>query len=67
MEKDDFYNFPPFFTLQPVAKTRAKQLNLWRDLILDYYRKNEIYTLVISDCELFENKAINSKKTYLMF
>jgi hypothetical protein len=32
----DLYNFPPFFTIQPVLITREKQLEQWRDLILKY-------------------------------
>lgn len=32
-----FYSFKPFFTLQPVAQTREKQLKLWRELIISYY------------------------------
>ena len=33
----EFYNFPPFFTIQPVLATREKQLALWRELILNYH------------------------------
>ena len=31
-----FYEYPPYFTLQPVAATRAKQSASWRKLILEY-------------------------------
>lgn len=27
-------DFPPFYTIQPVAETQEKQLELWRDIIL---------------------------------
>jgi len=30
----DVRDFPPLYTLQPVATTRAKQLDLWRGLVL---------------------------------
>ncbi|KAL6256323.1 hypothetical protein P5V15_012440 [Pogonomyrmex californicus] len=32
------YSFPPFFTLQPHADTRAKQIAAWKSLVLEYYR-----------------------------
>lgn len=31
-----FYHLPPFFTLQPHAAVRAKQLELWKQLISEY-------------------------------
>lgn len=31
------FHFPPFFTLQPHAETRAKQLAAWRSLVLEWY------------------------------
>ena len=40
----EFYNFPPFFTIQPVLETREKQLALWRQLILDYHTFQKIKT-----------------------
>ena len=30
------YSFPPFFTLQPHQATRAKQIEAWRHLVLNY-------------------------------
>jgi hypothetical protein len=32
----EFWSFKPFFTIQPVATTREKQLNCWRSFILQY-------------------------------
>ena len=32
----EYYDFPPFFTVQPNANTRAKQLRLWSELIVAY-------------------------------
>ncbi|ELT92317.1 hypothetical protein CAPTEDRAFT_161891 [Capitella teleta] len=58
------YNFPPFFTLQPNADTRRKQLDAWRSLVLDYHRHNKQYTLDIAEAQssdLFFNKSINRK------
>lgn len=54
-----YYNFPPFFTLQPVLSTREKQLSQWRDLILSYHTKLKIKTLVVHDCPLWKNQKIN--------
>lgn len=31
-----FYHLPPFFTLQPHAGVRAKQLDLWKQLISEH-------------------------------
>ena len=40
-----FYNFRPFYTLQPVMGTREKQLKLWRELILQYHSFHKLYTM----------------------
>ena len=55
----EFYSFPPFFTIQPVLATREKQLALWRELILKYHTDRKIRTLVVHDCPLWKNDAIN--------
>uniref|UniRef100_A0A7S1Y122 ESCRT-II complex subunit VPS25 n=1 Tax=Grammatophora oceanica TaxID=210454 RepID=A0A7S1Y122_9STRA len=57
-EFPEFYSFPPFFTIQPVLETRAKQMALWRELILSYHTSLKIKTLVVHDCPLWQNKAI---------
>jgi ESCRT-II complex subunit VPS25 len=54
----DFYNFPPFFTIQPVLATREKQFALWRELILKYTATKKIKVLSIHDKELWVNKKI---------
>jgi ESCRT-II complex subunit VPS25 len=54
----EFYNFPPFFTIQPVLATREKQLALWRELILRYHTDKKIKTMRIHDCPLWKNSAI---------
>jgi len=55
----EFYSFPPFFTIQPVAATREKQLSLWRDLILKYHTSKRISILVVHECPLWENTEIS--------
>lgn len=61
LKAPEFFNFPPFFTLQPVQETREKQLALWRELILRYHTERKIKTLVVHDCPLWKNEAINRK------
>lgn len=55
----EFYNFPPFFTIQPVLATREKQLALWRELILRFHTEKKIKTMLVYDCPLWKNAAIN--------
>jgi ESCRT-II complex subunit VPS25 len=54
----EFYSFPPFFTIQPVEATREKQLTLWRELILNFHTTLKIKTLVVHECPLWKNVAI---------
>ncbi|KAF5275040.1 hypothetical protein FQA39_LY06977 [Lamprigera yunnana] len=59
-----FNRFPPFFTLQPHAETRVRQIALWRSLILNYFRCKKTFTLDIRETHqhpLFNNKDINRK------
>ncbi|PWA45837.1 E2F/DP family protein [Artemisia annua] len=54
-----FYNYPPYFTLQPVRETREKQIQLWKELILDYCRTQKIFVIGLEqDFPLFTNPAI---------
>lgn len=55
----DFYNFKPFFTLQPVIATRQKQLKLWRELIIQYHISTNIFTMIPSTFHLFRNDVID--------
>ncbi|XP_076269113.1 vacuolar protein sorting 25 [Rhynchophorus ferrugineus] len=58
------YNFPPFFTLQPNPETRAKQVQAWKSLILEYCRKGRLYLVDVresSHIPLFNNSNINRK------
>lgn len=58
-ELPDFYHFPPLFTIQPVLSTREKQLGQWRELILKYHTNLKIKTLVLHECPLWKNSAID--------
>nr|GEZ74208.1 vacuolar protein sorting-associated protein 25 [Tanacetum cinerariifolium] len=56
-----FYNYPPYFTLQPVRETREKQIQLWKELILDYCRTQKIFVIGLEqDFPLFSNPAIET-------
>mmetsp|Transcript_19820 Transcript_19820/g.36906 ORF Transcript_19820/g.36906 Transcript_19820/m.36906 type:complete len:99 (-) Transcript_19820:24-320(-) len=57
----EFWNFPPFFTLQPVEATRTKQLALWKDLILRYHMERNITSMTLAEFEYFENKSIDRR------
>lgn len=59
-----FHSFPPSFTRQPVETTRAKQTELWCDLIRDYCRVHHIFWLDVSKAQetnLFSNVAIDRR------
>ncbi|XXG71171.1 hypothetical protein AAC387_Pa07g0486 [Persea americana] len=54
-----FFNYPPYFTLQPVRDTREKQVQLWKELILDYCRSQKIFIIGLDeDFPLFTNPVI---------
>ncbi|TDH73528.1 hypothetical protein CCR75_007656 [Bremia lactucae] len=55
----EYYDFPPFFTLQPVRDTREKQLVLWQQLILEYHRAHELPLFQPLASTLFENVKIS--------
>ena len=54
----EFYHFKPFFTLQPVAETREKQLNCWCSIALNYCAYNNVNTIDPTSFLLFHNDAI---------
>lgn len=59
-----FHSFPPSFTKQPVEGTRAKQTQLWCDLIRDYCRVKKTFWLDVSEAresKLFSNDAIDRR------
>ncbi|KAM0826217.1 hypothetical protein ACQ4PT_069025 [Festuca glaucescens] len=60
-----FFNYPPYFTLQPVRETREKQVQLWKDLILDYCRSQKMYIISLEeDFPLFSNPNIERSLSY---
>ncbi|KAM3336579.1 hypothetical protein ACQJBY_030536 [Aegilops geniculata] len=60
-----FFNYPPYFTLQPVRETREKQVQLWKELILDYCRSQKIYIISLEeDFPLFSNPKIERSLSY---
>lgn len=60
-----FYNYPPYFTLQPVKDTREKQIQLWKELILKYCKHRKCFLVDLEeDFPLFENASIQRKLTF---
>ncbi|XP_044343541.1 vacuolar protein sorting-associated protein 25 isoform X2 [Triticum aestivum] len=61
-----FFNYPPYFTLQPVRETREKQVQLWKELILDYCRSQKMYIISLEeDFPLFSNTKIESRAEWM--
>lgn len=55
-----------FFSLQPVRDTREKQVQLWKELILDYCKTQKIFVIGLEeDFPLFSNPAIESKDLFI--
>ncbi|KAK8958375.1 Vacuolar protein sorting-associated protein 25 [Platanthera guangdongensis] len=55
----NFFNYPPYFTLQPIRETREKQVQLWKELILDYCRSQKVFIIGLEEeFPLFSNPAI---------
>lgn len=55
------------FSLQPVRDTREKQVQLWKELILDYCKTQKIFVIQLEDdFPLFTNPAIESKGCLLI-
>lgn len=51
-----------YYRLQPVRDTREKQIQLWKELILDYCRTQKIFVIELEkDLPLFTNPTIESK------
>jgi ESCRT-II complex subunit VPS25 len=57
-----FVDFPPFYTLQPVAATRAQQLKLWRRVVLEWFAANPAHkVLALDSFPPFANDKIERK------
>nr|XP_021851881.1 vacuolar protein sorting-associated protein 25 isoform X1 [Spinacia oleracea] len=55
----NFFNYPPYFTLQPVRDTREKQIQLWKELVLEFCRSQKIFIISLEeDFPLFSNPTI---------
>ncbi|KAK9699012.1 hypothetical protein RND81_08G147400 [Saponaria officinalis] len=55
----NFFNYPPYFTLQPVRETREKQIQLWKELIVEYCKTQKIFVITLEeDFPLFSNSVI---------
>ncbi|MED6220332.1 Vacuolar protein-sorting-associated protein 25 [Stylosanthes scabra] len=60
-----FFNYPPYFTLQPVRDTRDKQIQLWKDLILDYCKTQKVFVIGLEEeFPLFSNPVIERSLTH---
>lgn len=71
-KRPPFFSYPPYFTLQPVRETREKQMQLWKELIIDYCKSQKIFVIGLEeDFPLFSNPAIErslsheAKETFL--
>ena len=54
-----FHAFPPAYTVQPTAATRARQVELWVACILDYCRHHRLFWLgPEGHGQLFRNDAV---------
>ncbi|KAJ7296536.1 hypothetical protein O6H91_05G026700 [Diphasiastrum complanatum] len=60
-----FFNYPPYFTLQPVRDTREKQIQLWKELILKYCKHHKVFLINLEEeFPLFSNTSIDRRLTY---
>ncbi len=56
-----FWYYPPYFTIQPIAETFEKQKRLWVRLILDWCKTTRTFTLDVhsNTVGVFWNKEID--------
>ncbi len=47
--------------IQPVKLTKDKQLKLWKEIILEYHMQNNIFTMNLLTCCLFDNRTIDRR------
>eukprot|EP00270_Netrium_digitus_P003058 TRINITY_DN13466_c0_g1_i1.p1 TRINITY_DN13466_c0_g1~~TRINITY_DN13466_c0_g1_i1.p1 ORF type:complete len:180 (+),score=51.86 TRINITY_DN13466_c0_g1_i1:161-700(+) len=59
-----FYNFPPYFTLQPVKDTRERQIQLWKQFILDHTKAKKIFIVDVDSFPLFSNPTIDRRLSH---
>lgn len=54
--------------MQPVRDTREKQIQLWKELIIDYCKTQKVFVIGIEDeFPLFTNTVIESKLEFPAF
>ncbi|XP_078446947.1 E2F/DP family winged-helix DNA-binding domain-containing protein [Wolffia australiana] len=64
-ELPQFFNYPPYFTLQPVRETREKQTRLWTELLIGYCRSQKVFVIGLEDeFPLFTNPVIERSLSY---
>jgi len=56
-----YWNFPPFFTLQPVAETKQKQIKLWTNLVLEWAKATNTWSLAVDSFPFWENSNIRRR------
>ena len=54
---DEWAAFPPLYTLQPVAETRAQQLKIWVELVHAWARREATYTFAPAACGAFRSAS----------
>ncbi|XVE57366.1 hypothetical protein DITRI_Ditri04bG0085700 [Diplodiscus trichospermus] len=59
-----FFNYPPYFTLQPVRETCEKQVQLWKELILEYCRTQKIFVIGLEEEFSLFSKSVIERKRY---
>ena len=53
--------FPPLYTLQPVAETREKQLDIWRKMIVEWAESTNTWSIDAGQIPLWENASISRR------
>ena len=56
---NDFRNFKPMYTLQPVKATREKQLKQWSNIVMKHCRESNLSKINPADFALFRNPSID--------
>ncbi|CAI5990522.1 unnamed protein product [Closterium sp. NIES-65] len=59
-----FYDYPPYFTLQPIKATRERQVRLWAELIVAWCRHHRTLLVSLDHFPLFHHPAIQRKLTF---
>jgi len=54
---EQFYNFPPFFTLQPTPTTKSRQLDLWTKFLQSHCKSSNQFILTRSE-SIFTNDEL---------